>query len=83
MAIGKVHHVLCPVCRVPAHTTAVYPNNVCGAEGSSHDIMHLMCTEPPGTNACTHGLHTDGEMHVKFKAAPDLRARRSGETRRA
>lgn len=83
MAIGKRHEVLCPTCRVPAHTTAVYPNNVCGAEGSSHDIPHLMCTKPPGIKSCAHGLHRDGEMNVPFKAAPDLHARRAGETRRA
>ena len=83
MAIGKVHQVLCPTCRVPAHTIAVYPNNICGVEGSSHDVPHLMCTEPEGTNSCGHGLHWDREMNIKFKAVPAIRARRNGETRRA
>jgi hypothetical protein len=83
MATGRVHQVLCPTCRVPARTVGVYPNNVCGVEGSSRDVPHLMCTEPPGMERCAEGLHTDGEMRIKFKAAPAVRASRTGETRRA
>lgn len=83
MAIGKIHHVLCPACRVAVHTTMIYPDHVCGVEGLSQDQVHLRCTEPEGTKSCTHGLHHDKEMNVRFKAVPVLRARRTGETRRA
>jgi hypothetical protein len=83
MATGRVHHVLCPVCREAATTMYVYPNNICGAEGRNPTNAHLMCTNDPGTDLCAAGVHYDKTQFADFRGLPGLRARRSGETRRA
>jgi hypothetical protein len=83
MAIGKVHHVLCPTCREAATTMYVYDNNVCGTEGSNPTNMHLMCTNEQGNELCASGVHYDKTQFATFRGLPSLKARRDGETRRA
>jgi hypothetical protein len=83
MAIGKIHQVLCPTCRTAEHTMYVYPNNVCGTEGSNPTNMHLLCTNEPGNDLCAGGVHYDSTQFATFRGLPGLKARRDGETRRA
>lgn len=83
MAIGKVHHVLCPVCHEPATTMYVYPDHICGVEGFNQTNSHLKCTNPEGTNSCAAGFHNDKTQFAVFQGQARIKARRTGETRRA
>jgi|HubBroStandDraft_5_1064220.scaffolds.fasta_scaffold208936_2 hypothetical protein len=78
MPAGITHEVLCPVCWVAATTLYDYPDRACGVRSGQNQ-----CTETPGNELCSEGVHLDRLTNTGFRLAPKLRKSDDGTTHKA
>lgn len=88
MPLGKIHQLLCTVCRIPVTTEYSYPENRCGHtttvdRAEDAKLIHVSCTNASGNKDCRRGVHYDKFVQLKFKARDTLKAANDGQTNRA